>query len=76
MPEIKPCIAARHTDYAMAVNTLQNDLSLLNETKQLVAAVLGTLKDSGFRNYDKSVLHSIMSNLSSVASHLVLLAGK
>lgn len=76
MPETKPCIAARYTDYAMAVNTLQNDLSLLNETKQLVAVVLGTLKDSGFRNYDKSVLHSIMSNLSSVASHLVLLAGK
>jgi cytochrome b involved in lipid metabolism len=68
--------AARFSDYEMAVATLQNDLSQLTKVKDLVALVLETFEAPCFTNSEPSQLKFIVSTLSQVASHLVVLAGK
>ncbi|KAI9650218.1 hypothetical protein NHQ30_000231 [Ciborinia camelliae] len=74
--ETKVGTAIRFLNYEMAVDTLQKDLSRLTEVKNLVAMVLGTFEDPGFTYSEQSQFESIVNNLSSIASRLVLLAGK
>jgi cytochrome b involved in lipid metabolism len=75
-PETKQGTATRFSNYEMAVDTLQKDLSRLTDVKELVAMVLGTFEDPGFTYSERSQLESIVDTLSRVASQLVVLAGK
>lgn len=75
-PETKAGAAIRFSNYQMAVDALQKDLSRLTEVKKLVALVLESFEDTGFTYYEQNQFKSIVNNLSRIASQLILLAGK
>lgn len=75
-PETKLGTSTRFSNYEMAVDMLQKDLSRLTEVKELVAIALGTFEDPGFTYSEQSQLEFIVNTLSRVASQLVVLAGK
>jgi hypothetical protein len=75
-PKTKVGTATRFSNYEMAIDTLQKDLSCLNEVKMLVAEVLGTFEDPDFEYSKQSQFESVINNLNNVVNRLVLLAGK
>jgi cytochrome b involved in lipid metabolism len=75
-PKTKAGTATRFSNYEMAIDTLQKDLSCLNEVKMLVAEVLGTFEDPDFEYFKQSQFESVINNLNNIVNRLVLLAGK
>jgi cytochrome b involved in lipid metabolism len=75
-PETRLGTTTRFSDYAMAVNTLQKDLSRLTKVKELVVLLLETLEGNCYTNCEQSQLEFIVNTLSRAVSELVMLAGK
>ncbi|KAK6593999.1 cytochrome b5-like Heme/Steroid binding domain-containing protein [Botrytis cinerea] len=74
-PKRKIGTAVRFSSYEMAVDLLLKESDRLTDIKNLVAIVLATFEDVDFVYSEQSQFGSVMSNLSSVSSQLILLAG-